>query len=90
MNTSTGIEHPSWPIGTGYWDYVRAELTVQAELIEPNPDGPGTMLTEIRVMDPKGGLVETAIDGWCYFVPSYNYQLWVEVINKVENGIPLY
>ena len=48
------IEHPDAPIGTGIMDYVRATSHCMAMVIESNPDGEGSKITEVRKMSLNG------------------------------------
>ena len=58
----TTIEHDKYPEKTGYFDYVRATCFVQGTIIEKNPDGEGSKLTEVRHFSPNGGMLTAVVD----------------------------
>ena len=58
----TTIEHEKYPVKGGYWDYVRATCFVQGTVIEKNPGGSGSKLTELRHFSPNGGMLTAVVN----------------------------
>ena len=55
------VEHPDAPRGTGYFDYVRLTCHIGASIIEKNPNGTGSVMTDISDVDTGGSLMEAFI-----------------------------
>ena len=55
----TSVEHETYPVKS---DPVRLQVEVIATIVEANPSGNGTMITEIRSVDLGGNMFAIAID----------------------------
>ena len=51
-----GVEHPDYPEKTGMLGYIRGKVEMQAVIVEQNPYGSGSMVTEIRSLNMEGSI----------------------------------
>ena len=61
LEVGRSIEHPSKPAASGMFADVRANITVIGILVEKNPKGEGSRMTEIRAIDLCGSLPGAAV-----------------------------
>ena len=55
---------------------IRAHVHLMGSLVEPNPNGKGTMLTEIRSVDAKGNIPEGAVKQLSKLMGKENYNIF--------------
>ena len=81
---ATSIELPDYPIGTGFWDFTRANVYLNAAIVEANANGRGCRLTEIRSVDACGSIPAAALKKATTIGPPMNFGFWCEYIKKFK------
>ena len=89
VNVACSVEHPSKPIGTGYFDYVRAQANLITAVVEKNPNGDGTKYTEIREVDLKGSMTYNVTHKLSCLMPGQSLTLLRKVVEAHARGEPL-
>ena len=90
VNLAASVDHKDYPEGTGYFDYVRGQLNLIAFVCEPNPNGPGCKVIEVRDVDLKGSMPYQVVKNVSWYVPSMNFTVMKDIIGKKVAGLPLY
>ena len=80
------FEHPDVPIKTGMMDYVRGTINCWAQVIEKNPNGEGSLLTEFRNLEMNGSVPTIAVAKMADKVGEMNYGLWETFIQGHLDG----
>ena len=61
LEVARSVEHPSKPEDTGMFADVRAFIEVIGILVEKNPNGEGSRMTELRSIDLRGNIPGPAV-----------------------------
>ena len=81
------VEHPSKPIATGMFATVRADVKIQAVVIEAGPNG-GSQMTEIRHMAMGGSIPGVAIQKMMGVIPVKSFDvIQGAVANRIAGKI---
>ena len=76
MTLSVSVDHPLKPQTSGMFAYVRGLCYLGSQTVEPNPDGKGTLVREIRHIDLNGLFPEWLVSQITNWVPLGNYKAW--------------
>ena len=74
LMVGTSVEHEKYPVKTGMFDNIRANVDIAAMLVEKNPNGAGTRLTEIRSIDLGGSIPNAIINQMTTMMPKGVFQ----------------
>ena len=84
--------HNSKPIGTGFFDLVRAFIHVhgmQIEAIDPANPSAGVRLQELRSFDMNGNIPNAFAEGMLPEMMKTQFAAWTEIFGKAAKGEPL-
>ena len=79
LTISHSVDHADVPIDDSFFGMVRANMTVNACLIEKNPNGPGTLMTELREIKLNGNM-GFAVNSLSKKMPRENFDVWKTVL----------
>ena len=86
VSVGQSCEHPDYPENSGWFGggLIRAHVHLLGALVEPNPNGKGTMFTEIRFVDAKGNIPDGAIKQLSKIMGKENYHILKTQVLKIS------
>ena len=75
------VEHPAYPPHSGMFDMIRGHHECNAVIVEPNPYGSGSMITEVRCTHLKGLLPSKVIAKINQKNPIMIFETWHNLLD---------